>query len=220
MKKNLSTLILLIATCAILIPSCKKKDDNGDTTPQLTPAKKFLNLTFSSTQAYFSTDGSMTAAVDSNQAKLISSKIDITFIFDFDYTEPGFLDPKTRSQVWGWNQYYKPWLSNAVETRFYSTGLTKAQFDAAASDQSNIATYFSGSSFVLAPHAVFPTGSCIGGRQTSSPTSVLLYMGTVYGFKNISSGKRGLIYIRVGQETGWPTPIYDNNTYVDIIREV
>lgn len=219
MKKYL----IAIAVLFFVISSCKKSStpanngNNNSTSPAITAAKAFLNLTFSPTKAWFSTNGTMSAPTDSTTAKTITSKIDITFIFDYNYIQPGFFDPKARAQVWYWNDFYLSWLSNSVETRYYSTNLTKTQFDAASADQSKIATYFSDASVVLAPHDIFPTGSCIGGRQSTN--SMLLYTGQVWGFKNTVSGKRGLLYIRTDQYSGWPTPITNTNTKVDIIRE-
>lgn len=201
---------------ALLVMSCTKKNDSDTSSPG---AKTFLDITFNRTTAYFSTDGSMQVPVDSNQAKTMAGKIDLTFIYNFDYKEPGFLDPVARSKDWYWDEYYQPWLSSAIENRFYSTTLSKSDFDAAQKDQSKIGAYFSLSTTVLAPHAIFPTGSCVGGRQSFSPNSVLLEKGLVLGFKNTVSGKRGLIYIRTDQPSGWPYPISTFNTKVDIIRE-
>ncbi len=59
-------------------------------------AKTFENVTFNSKTAFFSTDGSMTAPVDSVTAKTMAGKIDITFFYNYDYSEPGFIDPVTR----------------------------------------------------------------------------------------------------------------------------
>ena len=216
MKKYL----FVFAVSSLLIVSCKKKDGaEPEPEPISMPAKTFEKITFNPTAAYFSTDGSMTAAVDSTTAKTITGKIDITFLFDYSYTQPGFFDPVTRSKVWVWNDYYKKWLSTGVATQYYSTTLTKADFDAAKSDESKIASYFSAGTFILAPHSIFPTGSCIGGRQSSGPSSLLLAQGNVFGFKNTVSGKRGLLYIRTDQYSGWPAPITSPNTKVDIIRE-
>jgi len=230
MKLKLVLACCILGGSIMIMDSCSKGSDQSlnltstapptTTNPNATPAKSFTGITFNpTTNAYFSTNGTMTAPVDSNAAKVISNKIDITFIYDFGYSEPGFLDPVARSQHWYWDGYFKSWLSNAVVTRFYSTNLTKAQFDAAASDQSQIATYFADASVVLAPHVIFPVGSCIGGRVTGSPPSLSLGMGKVYGFKNTGSGKRGLLYIRMDQATGWPDYIVSTNTNVDIIRE-
>lgn len=216
MKNQLTAMMALIAI--VTFTSCKKEESNTPV-PTASSSKVFSGLIFNTTNAYFSTDGSMAAPVDSNQAKKITDKIDITFIFNFDYTEPGFFDPKARSKVWYWDDYYKPWLSTSVETRFYSTALAKADFDAAQADPSKIATYFSRSTTVLAPHGIFPTGSCIGGRETGNPESVTLSRGKIFLFKNSSSGKLGLLYIRSDQYQGWPIPISNTNINVDIVRE-
>jgi hypothetical protein len=220
-------ILLLLPFLATLVFSCKKDDPEPDnkqtqeetTQPEATAALVSEGLTFNQS-AYFATDGSMKAPVDSNTAKTIASKIDITFFFNYDYTEPGFLDPVTRSKEWYWDEYQTTWSAGSVETRLYSTKITESQFIAAKTDQAKIGTYFSDTSNVkLAPHSIFPKGSCIGGRQTTNPTSVDLGKGKVYGFQNIKSGKRGLIFIRNDQGTGWPMPFFDFNTKVDIIRE-
>src|ERR1044071_2607416 len=145
--KNLYVNLFII--CAVLLFSCKKKSEDSsesETTPPVTASKSFANVTFDQTHAFFSTDGSMSSPVDSNTAKTISGKIDISYIVNWNYSNDGFLDPKTRSQHWYWDEYYKSWLSNSVETRFYTTTLTKTDFDAAKADQSKIATFFSSSS--------------------------------------------------------------------------
>lgn len=206
---------LFIAGSSVLIQSCKKKTDDPEPTPTVTAPKSFLNLTFTTVNAYFSTNGTMAVPVDSNQAKTISSKIDFTFIYNNSYSEAGFMDPKTRSQHWYWDDYYKTWLSNSVSTVFYSTNLTQPQFTAAVSDQSLIGQYFADTAHVkIAPHDIFPVGTCIGGRQATNTLPIYEYQ--VWGFKNVSSGKRGLLYIQ-GQQSGWPW-VY-SATKVDILRE-
>jgi len=208
--------------------SCKKEEDdnsnnNGGTSNTPTAAKSFENVIFNETNAYFSTDGSMTAPVDESTAMNISSKIDFTYIVNWDYSEVGFLEPKTRSQHWYWDDYYKSWLANSVETRIYKTTLTQVDFDAAKEDQSKIGEYFSDSSTVLVPHHIFGEGTCIGGRQAHNSTtgeySILLSKGHVFGFKNTASGKRGLIYFGWDQVSFWPEPFTSTVTKVDIIRE-
>ncbi len=212
MKTTLMAIFFTI--CIVSLTSCTK-DENDSTTPD--SPKVFSGLTFNKTNAYFSTDGSMTAPVNETQAKTMTSKIDITFFFHQGETKPGFFDPVARSQQWYWNEFYQPWLSTAVETRFYTTTLTSADYEAAKTDPGKIATYFSNASTVLAPHGVFPVGSCIGGREGSESTT--LAIGQVYGFKNTASGKRGLMNFGPVQSYGWPLPILDFNTNVDIIRE-
>ncbi len=214
MKKVL--FVLLAAIVIVSLGSCKK---DKEIDPISSQPNIFEKVIFNSKLAYFSTDGSMTAPVDSVNAKAIAAKIDITFIYNYDYSGPGFLDPITRSKTWYWNDYFAKWLNNAVETVYFSTALTQADFDAAKADQSKIASLLAGPSVVLAPHGIFPTGSCIGGRESSSPNSVSLAKGQVFGFKNVASGKQGLLYIRTDQGTAWPQYIVDQNTRVDIIRE-
>lgn len=217
MKTKTKQLLMLLTTGVLALASCKKEKVNENESADVNGIKTFHNITFTPTQAYFSTNGTMSAPVDSTQAKSIVNKIDITFIYDADYTEAGFLDPKVRSQEYYWNDHYKPWLNAGVETKYYSTNLTKSDFDAAQQDPSKIAGFFSNSSTVLAPHAIFPAGSCIGGRQSNNPTSITLSPGQVFIFLNVSSSKRGLIYIRTDQAQGWPW--MSSSTKVDIIRE-
>ncbi len=203
---------MLLIISIVSITSCEK--DEVSSTPKV--SKSFINISFNPTNAFFSTDGSMTTPVDSTIAKTVTSKIDITFIFDDGYYEPGFFDPKARAQVWDWDDFYLPWLSTGVETRYYSTTLTKADFDAAQADQSKIATFFKDTAIVkIAPHDIFPLGSCIGGKVSASS----LEKDMVFGFKNTASGKKGLLYIRTDQGYGWPMPLFSYSTKVDIIRE-
>ena len=91
MTPKFKIILMLLTISTLSITSCKKDDDLPTPSPTPTASKSFLNLTFNTTNAYFSTDGSMSTPVDSNQAKTITSKIDITFIFNYDYTKPGFL---------------------------------------------------------------------------------------------------------------------------------
>jgi len=215
MKKYLITTLLVTG---LFLTGCSS-DDSGSSNPSTNAPRVFRNLTFG-TNAYFSTNGSMSAPVSGSQATAVADAIDITYIYNSDYMEPGFMDPVARSsQEWYWEDYYTPWLSTSVETRFYKTTLTKTDFDAAVLDETKIADCFASPNTIIAPHAIFPEGSCIGGRQSFDPESFLIREGDVFAFKNISSGKRGLIYIRLDQSSGWPIPFIDTNTKVDIIRE-
>lgn len=219
-NKNYLIALLFIVSVASLI-SCKKEDKQhiSDESIKAIPAKSFMNLAFSSDNAYFSTDGSMSVPVDSVQAKTMPDKIDITFIFDFDYTMPGFFDPVARSEEWYWNQFQNTWLSTSAKTRYYIVNASKIDFDAARKNQGKISSYFTGTVTELAPHNIFPTGSCIGGRKSSNPESIGLNRGDVFGFKNTTTGKYGLIYIQQDQFQGWPEPMMGENTNVDIIVE-
>ena len=217
MKRSRFLILFSLSLSSLLFTQCNKEDDE-DNAPAPVAARSFEGLLFSATNAFFSTDGSIEVPVNANMAQTMVENIDFTFI----YTEgqPGFFDPIARSQEWSWTDSQLPWLSEGVETRFYTTSLTKANFDAAKSDQSRIAGFMAQSTTVLAPHGIYPTGSCIGGRQSSSPASVLLTRGKVFGFENVASGKQGLLFIRNDQiDPSWPNIGLSETTKVDIIIE-
>lgn len=219
MKKLLSIALLGFLSVAV---SCTKEDKTSTPTPTPTPtptltsSQSFENLVFTRKNAFFSTDGSMTAPIDSIAAKKIASKIDITFIYNYDYSEAGFFDPITRSKIWYWTYDYSIWCSDGIETKYYFTRLEKKDFDAAKTDQSKIAIFFSDTSVIEAPHAIYPVGSSIGGRE-SKGEDYLLRKGRVFGFKNVVSGKKGFIYVRTDQNSLWP--MFEETTKVDIIKE-
>ncbi len=179
-----------------------------------------FDVIFTNSNRYFSSDGSMNNPVNETSALGIVNKIDITYIYNNDYSEPGFMDPLARTQEYYWNDYYEPWLTDAVETIYYKTNLGKEDFDLAKTDESKINEFFSDNTIMeIAPHAIFPTGSCIGGRQSHNPDSELLGKYLIFGFKNKVSEKKGLIFIHSNQDTGWPLALISHNTRVQIIRE-
>lgn len=180
-------------------------------------ARSFMALRFTKSTPYFSTTSGMSDPVDSVAAKAISDKIDFTYIVNTDYSAVGFFDPVSRSKSYYWDEFRAPWLSNAVPVQFYATTLTVADFQAAQADQSKIATYFTRPTTRLALHAIFPSGSCIGGRTTNNPDSEPLDEGDVFGWINTATGKHGLLYIRDDQSSGWKFTNY--GTKVDIIVE-
>jgi len=196
-------------------------DCGGDCAPcQIIPAKVFENLSFTPEKAYFSTDGSMSAPVDAAHAKSVAHKIDITYIYNHDYSEPGFMDPVARSKEWYWDDYRQPWLYVAKEVRYYATDLKINHVNDAKADQSKIAEYLADDQRVrLAPHGIFEQGTCIGGRQSFEPESALLYKGYVFGFEHTATGKKGLLYIRKDQHIYWPYSVAPNDTKVDIVME-
>lgn len=204
----------------IALSSCNSEDPEPPSTPapSSSAALAFSNITFTSTNAYFSTTNGMTQPVTAAEAQPMAADIDITFIYTGDYSAVGFLAPLTRSQVWYWNQYNQPWLSVADSTELFATTLTASQFTDAKSNAALIGTYFSNTASVYpAPHSIFPTGTCVGGRQSYNPASFDLNEGTVVGFMNHVTGKRGLIKIAENQEQLWE--ILTSLTKVDIIRE-
>ena len=221
-RKNLHTMRFLTYLLPVCIAFCACQSDDPEPpsspTPSGTAALQFSNLTFTSTNAYFSTTNGMTQPVAATAAQPMAADIDITFIYSGDYSAVGFLAPFTRSEVWYWNQYNQPWLSVADSTELFATTLTASQFTDAKSNSSLIGTYFGNTSSVYtAPHSIFPTGTCVGGRQSSNPASFDLNEGTVVGFKNHVTGKRGLIKIADSQEPYWEE--ITSVTKVDIIRE-
>lgn len=210
--KNTKFVLLLLFAMVTFISCNSPEDEDVNTT---TAAKTFSDIVFSKTNAYFSTTGTSTLPMDSNAAKLTVSSIDLTYI-NGDYSEAGFFDPIARSQEWYWDDYYAPWLSTAKEVRYYYGSTVNLQdFNAAKADQTLIDGFIA--EMTIAPHAIFPEGSCIGGRQSSSPTSYLLAEGYVYGFKITPTGKSGMIYVRTDQEAAWP--YWNSETKVDIIVE-
>jgi hypothetical protein len=192
-QKMSNTLFMTALICVGLSFASCSSDDAVPTTKK---ANVWDNLEFTSKTPYFSTDGNMTVPVNAAAAKPIVGTIDISYIYNYDYSKAGFFDPYTRSQEWYWDEYEEQWLSNAVKTNLYSTQLSQSDFDAAKNDVSKIGTYFSDTSAVkLAAHGIFPLGTCVGGRSSSEPGEVALQTGGVYGFKNISTGKRGLLFV-------------------------
>lgn len=183
-------------------------------------APLYFDVIFTKFNRYFSTDGSMKNPVDKTNALDIVNKIDITYIYNYDYFEPGFMDPIARTKEYYWNDFYEPWLIGAIETIYYKSSLTKDDFDLAKTDQSKINEFFNDDSIMeIAPHAIFPTGSCIGGRKSYNPESELLRKYKVFGFKNKTTEKKGLIFIHYLQDTGWPLALISHNTRVQIVRE-
>jgi hypothetical protein len=215
--------LLLLSAC-IVLGSCKKDDPDPVTptppAPPVVAALSFTAVNFSVATPYFSTTSGMQQPVDLSTAQGMAGQIDISYIYSGDYGQPGFLAPYTRSKEWYWNNFHQPWLSVADSTQLYATSLTPAQFNSARTNAALMATYFADTSLMhLAPHAIFPTGTCIGGRQSFNPTSVLLQRERVFGFRNHVTGKRGLLFIRNDQAQYWPENIISNATKVDIIRE-
>ncbi|MGZ5282745.1 MAG: hypothetical protein ACXWEY_10765 [Bacteroidia bacterium] len=197
----------------VSLQSCNKGEDPNSETPS-TPAKSYDKLKFTFDNQFFSTE-SGTVPLDSVAAQQVASTIDFTFIYNTDYMSKGIMDPVTRSKDYYWDDYRRPWLSAAKETRLYDTKLTKSDFDAAKNDQSKIGAHFKDSTMViLAPHGIFPSGTCIGGRISSSPQSLSFRKDHVYGFKILSTGKMGFVYVHKDQPSD-----FSATTYMDLIKE-
>lgn len=148
--------------------------------------------------------------LDSNQLR----NVDIIYIHDYDYMEPGFMDPITASKRWYWDGpiYHFPWLANSKKVEFFKTELTEDHFKKAKADPTLLTAYFKDT--VRTEHHIFPPGSCIGGRIYNS-----LQSQQVWALK-FEGGKRGLLFILKNQDSGWP--IFASTgwrTRIDIIRE-
>jgi hypothetical protein len=196
--------------------------DTAVTPKDTVQAYYFENLVFGSLKygadnQYFSTTDSFFDG-PKNRWALDSSRlahVDILYMFDNNYTAPGFMDPHNAGQEWYWNDqyYYYPWLVNNNQTEFYNTNISKGDFDNVRKDSTLFEVFFTNGTTEIAPHAIFPAGTIIGGRQGS------LKKGRVYGFKTLKDNKMGFIYIRTDQDYGWPEPITNFNTKVDIVKQ-
>ncbi|HLK30751.1 MAG TPA: hypothetical protein VKT28_19395 [Puia sp.] len=226
MQKNCYLVVLLFA-CTFT--SCKKSSsDNSNAGPQL---YVFTRLAFNCydfpSNSYFSTfDTSFKAPMAEGTMTPDQVKnIDLAFIFDSNDYNPGFADPLTASKHWYNDLFYTPFLVNSTGTRFYISTLNASNFDSVKTKHSLLATYFSDSSKLKTALTddVFPTGSMLGfGLSPNDPVfgiSSEFALDKVFGFINIATGKRGLIHVSASQEQYWPMPVYDHNTFIDIIKE-
>jgi hypothetical protein len=180
-------------------------------------------------EQYFSTvDPTVTQPIGETEARKRIDKIDLVYFYVHDYSDIGFIDPVTASAKWYWDYVNKPWLASALKTNFYITKLTKPQFDSARSNTAMLDKYFKDTLSVrLAPHRIYPNGTCIGGRNAGDMVDPVLKKGSelkkreVYGFMNVVSGKKGLIYIRPDQVEYWDVRLWvsGNPTVVDIIKQ-
>lgn len=211
--------ILTVSLLALLLGciSCKKNDNSRRVAVNVHDSLVFEALSGIEDHICFSTfDASFTQPLDRYKITPDQHKnVDILFFYDWEYGNPGFLDPYTSAQSWHWDNqyYYYHWMAGASQTLFYKTNFTEKEFVKAKSEGSLIDNYFKNVS--IAPHGVFPEGTCIGGRSYNE-----LKKGQVWGLKNVRSGKRSLMFIRFDQDLGWPkTPVYRFATKVDIISE-
>lgn len=216
--KTSNTLFALILVFVLPVTMLSCGDKSTDKTePVKTSPQVYNDLVFSATNAYFATNGKTAVPVDATMAKTMVADIDITYIFNSGYTKPGFFEPIARSDSFYWDNYREPWLADAIHTEIFSGDLEMADFNEARTDQSLIAKYFEEKNLELTPHAIFPEGTCIGGRSTSSPSSVGMGKGTVFAFKNTKTMKRGLILVDMDQHQAYP--YWNTETKVDIIIE-
>ena len=188
-------------------------------------APLYFDVVFSKTFAYFSTSGyteNPTNKLYTQSNTEFIEKIDMTYAYTNGV--PGFLEPITRSiEVYGWENIHEPWLEDGIETIYYTaTHLNKEDFDIAQIDELKINEYFSNPEMKVAGRGVtFPVGTDIGGTNNSYPpfNPSAINKSKIFGFKNIVSEKKGLIYIHDKQNAYWPSTLISTNTRVLIIRE-
>lgn len=181
-------------------------------------APLYYKFAFNMDKLYFATDGSMDVPITKREAQISEhlEKIDLTFIYENSWSDPGFMDPIARSKsYYGWEHYYEPWLDGSIETVFYSKEFSANQFELAKQDQSKIDEYFNLTEMKPTESYISPDGCYIGSRRSKTT----LKKDKAYGFENKVSGKRGLIYISKNQGYSWPNAIETTDTNVEIIRE-
>jgi hypothetical protein len=203
----------------ILIAGCGKSEEETET--PAAPVKPFFfeKIVFTPDSAYFSTDGSFVEPLMALDLQTLVEDVDLTYIYSSEDDRPGFMDPITRSEEWSNSDFEEPLLSAGVRTLFYNTLLTRQNFEAAMADQTKIGSFLNGNGITVPLHNIFPYGTVIGGPISIAPASVDLYKGQVIGFWNYETNKKGLIFIRPDQAVGWPEPILNRSTLVDIVRE-
>lgn len=194
-------------------PASPSAPSNGATT-----SKSFSNVTFNSTNMYFSTSSNSNVTLDSNQAKLVASTIDITYTYDPGYSAPGFLDAITRSShayYWNGQTFLQAnWANVSKQVIWYKTtylSFSSTVFEDAKADQSKIGVLFSDTTKVYKTngHGVWPNGTWYGGRNGT--TGFAQYQ--IIGFKRVADGKRGLMKL-----VSIPS-ILNTQTVADIIIE-
>lgn len=233
MKKK--SFIFLVLGLAVLQLGCHKDSSSGTCTDgtqnqdetdvdcggvcspcqvTATTAKSFSHVTFNSAKEFFSLDGNSNSTLDSNQAKLVGSTIDLTYTYDGGYSARGFLDAVTRSSgAYYWSSMFKTsWTSGSKQLLYYKTtyhDFDGALFNAVKNNQSLIGVYFSDTSAVhITTHSIWPTGACFGGRNATVGYSQY----SIIGFKR-SDGKRG--FMKVVD----PLSPINSETVVDIVIE-
>jgi len=108
MKIKLASALLII----IAFAGCKKDKDQATPynapPPVIVAAKSFSNVTFDNNKMFFSTEGTASTTLDSTQAKLVPTTIDLTYTWDPGYDAAGMLDPIVRSSnIYGWSSTFR-----------------------------------------------------------------------------------------------------------------
>ena len=197
-------LAFTILALALLSLSYCTKDNNdesndpgGDNGNTKLP-KVFYNVRFTPDTMFFSTDGDTAVAMNINDAKKVSSTIDITFAWDDEETSV-FVDPiirTDRSTFW-WDKYICPWLKDAHKVVWYYSNMDvlkqRQLFSVASSDASKIAEFFADTANLklTKKQGIAPEGGVAGGRDVYPQVKY----NQIFGFKRMSDGKRGLLKV-------------------------
>ena len=220
MKKLFFT-VLAFALLSLTYCTKDNNDDpdntGGDNSGGKLP-KVFYNVKFTPDTMFFSTDGDTAVAMNMNDAKKVSSTIDITFVWDNNEEKSIFVDPiirSDRSTFW-WDNYVCPWLKDAHKVLWYYSNmdvLKQSQlFSAASYDVSKIAEFFADTANLkLTPkQGIAPEGGVAGGLYDYP----LVKYSQIFAFQRMSDGKRGLLKVEaVGGIWDW------SGVKASIIRE-
>jgi hypothetical protein len=211
-------LTIALVSFVVMLAACKKSNSgSGSSNPYVYSNIVFDADDYQAPQFFSTFDTSFHTPLP--QSSMTSTQIkNIDLVYSYYDVGPGeyfFVDPISASQSSDMDGFgdTAPWLSSSTQTYFYVTNLTAEQFAAAKTNTSLIGTYFKDSTAVtLEPGNYYGTGLSAGFNPIFAPDQVI-------GFKNVESGKRGLIHIAANQEADWPEPINDHNTLVDIVKE-
>ena len=211
-------LAITLVSFVLCLSACKKDNNSsGSSNPYVYSNIVFDADDFGAHQFFSTFDTSFhTPLPQSAMTSAQIKNIDLVYsYYDVAAGEYFFVDPIAASQSSDMDGFgdTAPWLSNSTQTYFYATNLSADQFAAAKTNTTLIGTYFKDSTAVgLEASYYYGTGLSAGLNPVFAPDQVI-------GFKNVLSGKRGLIHIAANQEQGWPEPINDHNTTVDIVKE-
>jgi hypothetical protein len=181
----------------------------------VSPRKYFstIDTSFKSTKAFSEMSASQLANVD------------LVYVYEYSGGMPGFLDPVSAStehvthDAYNTDYWYFPELANSKQTIFYQIGLNRGDMDSIMLHPELFDQYWNngdaGFMTMAESSGTFPQGAIVGAKFGY----VSLAKRLMIAFKNVTSGKRGLMYIRTDQAYGWPDYIISDHTRVDILKE-
>jgi hypothetical protein len=235
--------ILSISIFLFILFSCTKNPDTIVTRPVDT-SKFYLwkGLEFTASDEYPSEDTTYTHTYPRKYFSTIDTSfkstkgfpemsasqlanVDLVYVYEYVGGMPGFLDPVSASTkrifpgAYNTDYWYFPELVNSKQTIFYQIGLNRGDMDSIILHPELLDQYWNdgdaGFMTITDGHGVFPPGGIVGARFGSASLAKTLMI----AFKNVASGKRGLMYIRDDQPYGWPANIINDHTRVDILKE-